>query len=440
MAKGDVKDKEKTVSDFRFGIIADLVYSHASGKELARLIAEKASRIYTIPFSRKTRITESCIRKWLAAYRAKGREVLVPKTRKDKGTCRAIADEGKELILKLLEQKPQMDASSAVRTLVRDGKLLGEISRSSLSRFIRASGFDRAARLHVATKDQVQGFSYEHPLECVQVDDMHSFNVSDHSGKLRKAILIAFLDDATRRVLYSRFSFSENALEFERGILHILRSHGRPRKIYTDNGATFISDQTRRILDTLGIPLIHSRPGMPKGRGKIERFFRTVRTQFEITIDPTTIRSIQDYDMRFRSWLESEYHRQPHSGLGGRTPLDAYLAGTDRIFRVDPTIDLDVVFCHEESRVVANDGTVSVGGVHYEVPSVLIGSKVKLTRNPHADIPLISVYRDGKDYGKARRVDAYANARSKRIMEADDPSQVAFRSSKGDDADPLGVA
>ena len=296
MASGEVNDRQKTVSDFRFGIIADLVFSHAKGRELAKLIAEKAARTYEIPFSQKTRITQSCIRKWLASYRTKGRDVLLPKTRKDKGTCLAIADGEKELILKLLEQKPQMDASTAVRTLVRDGKLLGEISKSSLSRFIRSSGFDRASRLHVATKDQVQGFSYEHPLECVQVDDMHSFAVPDHAGKLRKAILIAFLDDATRRVLYSRFSFSENALEFERGLLHILRSHGRPRKIYTDNGATFVSAQTQRILDTLGIPLIHSRPGMPKGRGKIERFFRTVRTQFEITLEPATIRSIQDYD------------------------------------------------------------------------------------------------------------------------------------------------
>lgn len=439
MVTGETRDKQKTVSDFRFGIIADLVYSHASGKELARLIAEKASRTYAIPFSNKTRITESCIRKWLAAYNAKGHDALLPKTRKDKGTCRAIADGEKELILKLLEQKPQMDASSAVRTLAREGKLSGEISKSSLSRFIRASGFERTSRLHVATKDQVQGFSYEYPLECVQVDDMHSFLVPDHTGKLRKAILIAFLDDATRRVLYAHFSFSENALEFERGILHILQSHGRPRRIYTDNGATFVSDQTRRILDTLGIPLIHSRPGIPKGRGKIERFFRTVRTQFEVTLDPSSIRSIQDYDMRFRSWLESEYHRQPHSGLGGRTPLDAYLAGTDHIFHVDPSIDLAEVFCHEESRVVANDGTVSIGGIHYEVPSILIGSKVKLRMNPHADLPLISVFRDGKDYGKACRVDVYANAHSKRIMNQDDPSQVALRSSKGCD-DAAGVS
>jgi len=279
MATNELNDRQKAISDFRFGIIADLVYSHAVGKELARRIADKAGMAYAIPFSRKTKITSSCIRKWLAAHRLNPHDALVPKIRKDKGASRSIADAEKELILKLLEQKPQMDASTAVRTLIRESKITGEVSKSSLSRFIRASGFDRASRTRVSTKDQVQRFSFVHPLECIQIDDMHSFTVPDHTGKLRKAILIAFLDDATRRVLYARFSFTENALEFERGILHILRSHGRPRRLYTDNGSTFVSDQTKRILDTLGIPLIHSRPGMPKGRGKIERFFRTVRTQ-----------------------------------------------------------------------------------------------------------------------------------------------------------------
>lgn len=432
MAIDELTGRQKAITDFRFGIIAELVYSNARGKDLAVLIAAKAARTYEIPFSRKKRITSSCIRKWLEAHRLGARDALVPKIRKDKGMSRSIGDTEKELILKLLEQKPLMDASSALRTLLREGRITGDISKSSLSRFIRSSGFDRASRTRVVAKDQVQRFSYEYPLECVQVDDMHSFLVSDHTGKLRKAILIAFLDDATRRVLYARFSFTENALEFERGILHILRSHGRPRRLYCDNGATFVSDQTKRILDTLGIPLIHSRPGMPKGRGKIERFFRTVRTQFEITLDPSSIRSIQDYDMRFRTWLESEYHRQPHSSLAGRTPLDAYLSGTSHVFRVDPSIDLDDVFCHEAERTVANDGTVSIRGVHYEIPSFLIGTKVKLRWNPHADLPSVFVHKDGNRYGPAPRTDSYSNARSRRIMAQDDPAQVAFRA--GSDA------
>jgi transposase InsO family protein len=431
MATDELSDRQKAISDFRFGIIADLVYSNARGKELAGLIAAKAERTYGIPFSRRTGISPSCIRKWLAAHHLGGRDALAPRIRKDKGTSRSIADAQKELILRQLEQKPQMDASSAVRTLLREGRITRPISKSSLSRFIRSSGFDRASRTRAMVKDQVQRFSYQYPLECVQVDDMHSFLVPDHEGRPRKAILIAFLDDATRRVLYARFSFTENACEFERGILHILRSHGRPRRLYTDNGATFVSDQTSRILDTLGIPLIHSRPGMPKGRGKIERFFRTVRTQFEITLDPSSIRSIQDYDMRFRTWLESEYHRQPHSSLAGRTPLDAWLAGTSHIFRVDPSIDLDDVFCHETERTVANDGTVSIRGIHYEIPTFLIGTKVRLRWNPHADRPSVFVHKDGNRYGPAPRLDAYSNARSRRIMAQDDPARVAFRAASG---------
>lgn len=432
MSDNEANDKQKTISDFRFGIIADLVYSHATGKELARLIAEKAARSYKIPCSKKKeRITESCIRKWLSAYRSNGRDTLIPKIRKDSGVSRSIGDVEKERILTLLEKTPEMGATVAVRTLLREGKITQEISKSALSRFIRSSGFERKVKTQ-SVKDQIQSFSYEYPLECIQVDNMHSFAVPDHTGKLRKAILIAFLDDATRRILYAHFSFTESALEFERGILHILRSHGRPRRLYTDNGATFVSDQTRRILDTLGIPLIHSRPGMPKGRGKIERFFRTVRNQFEITLDPSSIKSIQDYDMRFRTWLESEYHRQPHSGIGGRTPLEAYLAGTAHIHHVDPSVNLDDVFCHEDTRTVANDGTVSVAGIRYEVPSFLVGVKVKLRSSPLADVPEVCVIWDGTNYGSAPRVDEYANARSRRIMSQDDPSQVAFRSSSGD--------
>ena len=87
MATDEEKDKQKTVSDFRFGIIADLVYSHASGRELARLIAEKAARTYTIPFSHKTKITQSCIRKWLSVYRAKGRGCLSRRRVRTRGSA-----------------------------------------------------------------------------------------------------------------------------------------------------------------------------------------------------------------------------------------------------------------------------------------------------------------------------------------------------------------
>ena len=126
-------------------------------------------------------------------------------------------------------------------------------------------------------------FEFFSPLECVQADDMHAFKVpvTDVNGKKRKAILIAFIDDATRRIVYANFSFTERSYEFEKGIKHILKSHGRIGRLYTDNGATFVSGQTQRILDILGITIIHSRPFKPAGRGKIDmRSYREITQYF----------------------------------------------------------------------------------------------------------------------------------------------------------------
>src|SRR4030042_5924182 len=95
MIDGDVSEKDRLVSDFRFGIIADLLNPHLSPKDLADSIKLKASRKYLIPFSSKTSISPSCIRKWLASFKAKGRDWLLPKTRKDKGPNKSLSHSAK---------------------------------------------------------------------------------------------------------------------------------------------------------------------------------------------------------------------------------------------------------------------------------------------------------------------------------------------------------
>jgi len=431
MADHEFTDKQSLIADFRYGIIADLLNPHLDEHEVSRLVKEKASRTYEIPWSTKTSITPACIKIWLSDYRARGKDGLVPKQRNDAGLCKKLTDTEKELLVKILEKKPYLHASDAVRMLVRQGDLLRAPSKSSLSRFIRSQNLERSVRMasQSAPDSAVLKFAFRYPLECVQVDAMHSFSVPDHKGIRRKAILIACIDDATRRVVYAHFSFSENSIEFEKAVKHILLAHGKIIRLYTDNGSTFISLQTKRILDSLGIILIHSKPGVPKGRGKIERFFRTVRAQFERTIDQESVKSISDYDTRFRVWLESEYHRTPHSGIENHTPLDAWIAGAQCITHPDPTVDLHDAFCHEEFRKVNNDATVSVQGLRFEVPSHLIGKKIKLRFDPLSPLLIMQVYLDGILQGTAKKLDEYANAHSKRALPDTTPSQQALRSS-----------
>jgi hypothetical protein len=91
-----------------------------------------------------------------------------------------------------------------------------------------------AERSENRSKEQNLKFEFFSPLECLQADVMYGPELPDETGKPRKALLMAFLDDATRRVVYSRFSFSEKSILFEDGVKHILRAQGMIGRLYTD--------------------------------------------------------------------------------------------------------------------------------------------------------------------------------------------------------------
>ncbi len=271
------------IRDFRYMLIGEVANPHLKYGEVKTLIEEKASKRYQIPFSKRDKVSEATIRLWLKKFQKQGLDGLMPKVRKDYRQCKTLTREEQDSLLEYLEKKPEVNAKEAVNQLRKSETIRSQITRSSLSRFLKAAGFERNGPDR--NKKRLK-FNFEHPLECVQSDCMHAFPVDDGNGRMCKAILIAFIDDATRRIVYARFVFSEESIAFEKGIRHILMTHGRIGRLYTDNGSTFVSRQTQRILNILGITLIHSRPGVPQGRGKIERFFRTVRDQFFASVRP----------------------------------------------------------------------------------------------------------------------------------------------------------
>lgn len=125
---------------------------------------------------------------------------------------------------------------------------------------------------------------------------------------------------------------------------------------------------------------------------------------------------LEDLQVRFRGWVESEYHRNPHRGLGGATPLERWIERAAHIIAMDPTVDLDHAFEHEIRRKVYRDSTVTLDGVLYEVPSSLIGKKISLRYDPSVAPARrrLTVLLDGTVCGIARVVDSYANARVRR--------------------------
>ena len=95
----------------------------------------------------------------------------------------------------------------------------------------------------------------------------------------RKTFLFAFIDDHSRLLAGYRWATREDVLNASRALRLGIAARGLPEATYVDNGSPFVSGQLLRACALLGIRLIHSRPGRPEVRGKIERFFCTKRTQ-----------------------------------------------------------------------------------------------------------------------------------------------------------------
>lgn len=423
--------RRQQICDFRYSVVAELGNPYLPRGELTRLIKAKAEREYTIPYSQRTQLTEGCIRRWLNLYRKYGKPGLMPQVREDRGQSRVLTDQQQSALITMLEEHPQLTAVAAVRLLRERGLIHQPVSSSSLSRFIRSHGLTIQERVKAQVIQQNLKFEFFSPLECLQADVMYGPEVPDGTGQLRKALLMAFIDDATRRIVYARFSFSEKSILFEDGVKHILQAQGMIGRLYTDNGSSFVSGQTRRILDILGITLTHSQPGRPQGRGKVERFFRTVRDQFTRPLDTHALQNIDDLNARFHTWLECEYHRSPHRGLSDhQTPLEAWINKAEHIRPINPAIDLERAFLHLERRRVYKDSSFTLKGTLFEVPAILAGKKIDVYYKPHPPITSVLVKHDGKDYGQARIVDSYANAKVKRSQSRSQTTELDQRMSQ----------
>ena len=245
-------------------------------------------------------------------------------------------------------------------------------------------------------------------------DVMHGPKVSD-GRRRRKTFLIAFIDDATRVLPFAAFAYAENTTAFLPVFKQAIARRGRPMRLFVDNGANYRSQQLALVCAKLGIALIHARPYQPAGKGKIERFFRTLRAAWLAHLTAEATESLETLNRTLWAWVEGEYHQSPHRGLDGRTPLDQWALAGHNVRYPDPHLDLDDLFLFEAKRRVMKDRTVSLHGRLYEVDAHLVGQTVTLRYDPEAPPSRpIAVVHDGNSAGLATRLDAYANTAVKR--------------------------
>lgn len=399
---------------FRLSVLGPLVSRERLERgELKRLVAELAERDYAIPNSERHRLGAKTIEAWYYAWRRHGLEGLVPKTRVDRGRSR-IEPALQEAILAAKRDNPRRSTRQILRLLQAEGRPGAKaLSRSAVHRLLQQHGLSRVAGAPGSPEER-RSFNAEFAGTIWYGDVMHGPRVR-LEGRLRKTYLVSLFDDASRLVAHSAFCLGETALDIEGVLKQALLRRGVPVKLVVDNGAAYRAGTLQSLCARLGILLIFCRPYAPEGKGKLERWHRTVREQFLAELDERRLADLADLNARLWAWLEQVYHRSEHSGLGGMTPLARYQRDLPRIRSLGArAAQLDAMFHHRVRRVVRKDGTVSYLGQRFEVPFELAGCGIRLVVDPHAQ-RVVGVEDDsGNSLGQATALDTIANCQRKR--------------------------
>ena len=362
-----VKDRRRDVALFRYSLIreaADPALSHA---ERGVLVRELAGREHAGPGGERIMIGRSSLDRWIRAWQAGGFDALFPATRTAVPfTAASLLD----LAVTLKLEAPGRTAaqigeiitvsngwSPSPRTIQRLFARRGLNTRPDGTPPVGFGRFEAAAANDRWTGDALHG-----PI----IDG-------------RKVFLFAFIDDHSRAVPGFRWGLSEDVIRLEAALRHALAARGIPRSIYVDNGSAFVSAPLLRACAVLGIRLVHSRPGRPQGRGKIEWFFRTVREQFLIEIDVHPPADLDGLNRLFAAWVETVYHQRVHSETG-QTPIERYATGGP--FTLPSPDMLHEAFLWSETRTVTKTATVSLHANTFEVDPALIGRKVECVFDP----------------------------------------------------------
>jgi putative transposase len=383
-------DRARDIALYRYSLIRPLADPGLSPAERGRLVRELAAQVHLGPSGEPVTVSRASLDRWIRAWRARGFDALIPAERQVAPRTDA---EVLELAARLKRERPARTAAHIARILA------AEHGWAPSSRTLQR----HFARLELNTRPDGMApkafgrFEADEPDQLWVSDGLHGPIIEG-----RRAVLFALLDDYSRYVVGHRWGHGEDTLGMQAVLHDAVKTHGCPRKLYCDNGSAYASHQLAWSAAVLDIRLVHSKPGKPQGRGKIERWNRTVREQFLVEIDTgadSSVQSLAELNRLFTAWCHQLYHRSVHTETG-TTPAQRYHAA-DRTapVRPDPAL-LRRAFLWREQRRVTTFATVSLHGNRYEVDAALIGRVVDLLFTPF-DLTVIEVEYQGKAMGRA---------------------------------------
>jgi transposase InsO family protein len=364
---------------FRFAVISQVLAGVHIGEELAETIRAVAGREHVGFDGASQRVSQRSIYRWLAAYRVGGLAGLEPRRHANPASRDPLPRKFVDFMVREKGQDPAASIPELIRRAVECGILKPdhELHRSTVHRAARRLGIPVARSKRARDRD-ARRFAYPHRMDMVLCDGKH-FRASESRAK---RVALFFLDDATRLILHVVVGTAETAELFQRGLYDCIARYGYMTALYLDRGPGFIAQDTIGVLARLGIPLIHGEAGYKEGRGKVERFNRTITADVLRALNgrPDVDAACSALELRLRHYADQVYARRPHESLGGESPQQRFSADPRPLRWPHDHQQLRAMFEVWIDRRVSNDHVVSIDSIDYEMPRGYAGRIVTLRR------------------------------------------------------------
>jgi len=377
----------------------------AEGKTRNQRIKNVAALTFTDEDGNPRQFTWRTIQTWYYRYKNHGITGMAPSGRSDKGVPRKITPE--ELLEAINQALPHFrnkhfTRMNIFRFCIEHGLLSrNQVSQTSFYRMIREYDLLKPDADHNKRR---LAFSMQYANQLWQADTMFGPYVKDGNAH-KQAKLIAFLDDASRVLCHGEFFFEENVDSLVKSLKAAFYKRGIPEQMYVDNGSIYSCQEITLICARIGCILRHTPVRDASAKGKVERFFRTVRDRF--LTRQLDLSSLGALNRAFAAWAEDEYNAHEHSAIGLK-PIDRFAMDLKRIRFLPPSEANDELFFAEETRTVKKDNTFSFKNVRFETPVDLRGKKISI-RYERGSLDRVAIYYKGERVGQARPLDAVAN-------------------------------
>jgi transposase InsO family protein len=387
----------------------------APGDSTVARIRHVSEQVFTDESGEAFQFTWRTIQTWHSRYKKDGITTMKPRPRSDRGHPRKVEP---ELLLDAIERvRPSFhganpNLAAIYRACIEQNLLRREqVAPNTFRRIVHA--FDLWKPDPEAENKSRLAFAKAHANELWQADTMHGPYVKNGDGHTPSK-LIAFIDDASRVCCHAEFFLVENTDTLIKALKSALYKRGIPEAMYVDNGSIYCSKEISQICERIGCLLCHAPVRDGAAKGKVERFFRTVRMSFlNRALD---LSSVEALNRAFHRWVEDEYNAHEHSVLKMK-PVDRFGLDLSRIRFLPPSEANDELFFVEEERTVLADNTFSLKRARFEAPRDLRSRKVHV-RFDRQRAGRVIVYLKGERMGEARPVDFVANDRKPAVKEA----------------------